>query len=55
VYDLLGQEIETLVNERFPAGEFETTWNATDHPSGVYFYRLEADGFAEARKLIVLK
>jgi uncharacterized delta-60 repeat protein len=63
IYDLLGQEIETLVDVNLPAGQFETEWNAAGYSSGVYFYRLlagpssggQAAGFAEVRKLILLK
>jgi hypothetical protein len=63
IYDLLGQEIETLVNENLPAGQYKSEWNAAGYSSGVYFYRLlagpvsggQADGFAEVRKLILLK
>ena len=37
------------------AGEHAVTWNAIDHPSGVYFYRLEGPGFSETRKMTMLK
>jgi CubicO group peptidase (beta-lactamase class C family) len=55
VYDVLGNEIETLVNEEKPSGTYELTWNAVNLPSGVYFYRLKAGSFVETRKMILLK
>ncbi len=55
VYNLLGQEIETLVNEKLLAGEFQVNWNAKGHPSGVYFYRLQGDDFVLSKKAILLK
>lgn len=42
VYDVLGMEVATLVNEEKPAGEYSVMWNAEDMPSGVYFYRMQA-------------
>ncbi len=42
VYDVLGNEIATLVNEEKPAGSYEVEFDATDLPSGVYFYQLNA-------------
>jgi hypothetical protein len=55
VYNLLGKEIATLVNEKQPAGEHTIRWNPVGMPSGVYFYRLEAEGFAQTRKLLLMK
>jgi hypothetical protein len=55
VYDVLGREVATLVNEELPAGEYTRTWDATGHASGVYFYRLAADGFVQTRKLVLTK
>ena len=55
VYDELGREVETLVNEKQTAGTYETTFDATKISSGVYFYRLIADGFSETKKLMVVK
>jgi len=55
VYDMLGKEMDTIISEHRAAGEYEITWNAGDFPSGIYFYRLEAGGFAETRKLILQK
>jgi len=55
IYDLLGNEIETLVNEEKPAGTYEITWYAEGLPSGVYFYRLQAGDFVETKKMVLLK
>ncbi len=55
VFDILGNEIETLVNEEKPAGRYELTWNAVNYPSGIYFYKLQAGSFAEMKKMILLK
>lgn len=41
VYDILGNEMETLVNEEKPAGLYEVMWDSANSPSGVYFYKLQ--------------
>jgi hypothetical protein len=55
VYDVLGKEITTLVNEEKPAGRYELEFNATNLPSGIYFYRLQAGDFIQTRKMILMK
>ncbi len=55
VYDILGNEIATLVNEEKPAGTYEITWYAEQLPSGVYFYKLQAGTFIETKKMLLLK
>ncbi len=55
VFNILGSEIETLVNEENPAGHYEVNWNAGNIPSGVYFYRLQAGDFVETKKMILLE
>ena len=55
VYDVLGREVRTLVNEREGAGDHSITFNAADLPSGVYFYRLTAGSFVETKRLVVIK
>jgi len=55
VYDVLGNEIETLVNEKKPSGTYEITWYAEGLPSGIYFYQLKADSFTQTKKMILLK
>jgi len=55
VYDLLGREVATLVNEEKPAGEYEVEFNGSKLPSGIYFYSLRAGEFTDTRKMILLK
>ncbi len=55
VYDVLGREISTLVNERKSPGTYEVQFNANSLPSGVYFYRLEAGSFVETKKLTLVR
>lgn len=55
IYDLLGQEIVSLVNSYQTAGEHEITWQPKGLSSGIYFYRLHAGEYAETKKLILHK
>jgi len=55
VYNVLGQLITTLVNEENPAGVYEVDFNATDLPSGVYIYKIQAGDFVQSRKMLLLK
>ncbi|HLG32648.1 MAG TPA: T9SS type A sorting domain-containing protein [Ignavibacteriaceae bacterium] len=55
VYDILGNEVATLVNEAKPPGVYEVEFNATAFPSGIYFYRLIAGSFVETKKMILLR
>jgi len=55
IYDVLGNEIETLINEEKQADSYEINWNAKNLPSGVYFYRLQAGSFVETKKMVLLK
>jgi hypothetical protein len=55
VYDILGREVATLVNERKPAGSYSVTFDGSHLASGVYFYRLQAVDFVEVKKLVVLR
>ena len=55
VYDFLGREIKTLVNENKSTGSYEVVFDATDVPSGTYFYNLIANNFSETKKMIILK
>ncbi len=55
VYDILGREVRTLVNENLQSGNYQVTFDAGTLASGVYIYRLTAGSFVAARKLIVLK
>ncbi|PJA99437.1 MAG: peptidase S8, partial [Ignavibacteria bacterium CG_4_9_14_3_um_filter_36_18] len=55
VYDVLGNEVATLVDEEKPAGDYEIEWNASAFTSGVYFYKLQADSFNKVMKMILTK
>jgi hypothetical protein len=55
VYDVLGREVATLVNEKLATGTYEREWDATGQPSGVYFYRLQSAGFTETKKLVLVR
>ena len=55
VYDVLGNEVTTLVNEELSAGEYELDFNATNLTSGIYFYRLKSEDFIQTKKMILLK
>lgn len=55
VYNVLGQEVATLVNQRQTAGNFTVTFEASRFASGVYFYRLNAGTFNQVRKMMVVK
>ena len=55
VYDLLGREVATLVNELKSAGSYTATFNAINLASGVYFYRLQAGSFTQTKRLVLLK
>ena len=55
VYDVLGKEVATLVKKQQPAGKYKVTFNGSNLPSGVYFYRLQSGDFVETKKLLLLK
>ncbi|MBZ0203950.1 MAG: T9SS type A sorting domain-containing protein, partial [Ignavibacteria bacterium] len=55
VFDMLGREAETLVNENLAAGTFRADWNASGYPSGVYFYMLSSGDYRETKKMILAK
>ncbi len=55
IYDMLGREVSTLANEIQSPGWKEVQWNGANHSSGVYLYRITANGFAETKKLTLLK
>ncbi|MFA5404675.1 MAG: YCF48-related protein [Ignavibacteria bacterium] len=55
IYDLLGRELKTLVNEQTQAGEYIVDFDGSDLSSGTYFYKLEAGSYTETRKLLLIK
>jgi len=55
VYDILGKEVATLVNEQLSAGSYTVTFNAGNLKSGIYFYKLTAGEYSEVKKMILMK
>jgi hypothetical protein len=55
VFDILGREVATLVNEKKPEGSYTVQWNAIGMSSGIYFYQLKTRSFTETKKLILIK
>lgn len=55
IYDLLGNEVATLVNEEKPAGSYDVEFDARNLSSGIYFYKLQIGDFVETKKMILLK
>ncbi len=55
IYDVLGNEVATLVNEYKPAGSYEVEWDASKYSSGVYFYKLQVGSFSEIKKMMLLR
>jgi hypothetical protein len=55
VYDLVGRAVATIASEELSAGNYTRQWNATNIPSGVYFYRLQAGTFFETKKLVLIR
>lgn len=55
IYNILGNEIATLVSEELQPGTYSTTWNASGYPSGVYFSRLQSGSVVQSRKIVLLR
>jgi hypothetical protein len=55
VFDVLGREVATLVNENLTAGSYETTFDASGLASGMYFYRIQTGSFVATKKLLLLR
>jgi len=55
VYDALGKEIQVLLSRELRPGTYEVNWNASAYPSGVYFYKLSADGYTDTKKMVLIK
>ncbi len=53
--DINGREVAVLLNENRSSGNYEINFNAFDLAGGIYFYKLQADGFSETKKMILLK
>lgn len=55
IYDVLGREVATLVNDMKQPGTYTVQWDASTAPSDVYFYRLQAGSYVETKKLLLLR
>jgi hypothetical protein len=55
IYNLLGERVSTLVNKKQNPGIYQIEWNASNFPSGIYFYQLKTNNFSFSRKMLVLK
>jgi hypothetical protein len=55
VYDFLGREVMTLVNETKSVGSYEIVFDASNLPSGTYFYKMIAGNYSDTKKMILLK
>jgi hypothetical protein len=55
VYDVLGKEVATLINENKPAGNYEVEFNASQLPSGMYIYKIQSGQFSDVKKMLLTK
>jgi len=55
IFDVLGKVVATLVNEQQTPGTYEVEWDAANYSSGLYFYKLECDGFSDVKKMLIIK
>lgn len=55
IYDVLGREIQVLVNQHLTHGTYEVQFDGSNLPSGVYFYKLESNSFTETKKMVLVK
>ena len=55
VFDMLGREVITLVNQKYQPGQYKTTFDAGQFPSGLYFYRIRMGGFQQTRKMLLVR
>jgi hypothetical protein len=55
VYDVMGREVQTLVNEMLKPGKYEVSFDGSKLPSGVYYYKLDVNGFTQTRRMVMTK
>ena len=55
IYDILGKEVKTLVNEQKTVGKYEISFDASGFASGVYIYRIQVNDFVSVKKMMLLK
>ncbi len=55
IFDVLGRETATLINELLKSGSYDVGWNGSDYPSGIYFYKLTSGDYSETMKMVLIK
>jgi len=55
IFDILGRQVETIINEIQPAGRYQIAWNAGKRPSGYYFYQLRAGQYSATGRMVLLR
>jgi hypothetical protein len=55
IFNVLGQEVATLISEKLVQGNHKYIWDASAFASGVYYYKIEVGGFVQSKKLILIK
>lgn len=55
IYDLLGRQVETLVNEKLQPGKYQISFNGVNYSSGIYYYKMETQNFVQTKKMLLLK
>jgi hypothetical protein len=55
IYEVTGRIVNTLINQQLQPGTYSVNWDASNYPSGVYFYKLEAESFNQSRKMVLIK
>jgi photosystem II stability/assembly factor-like uncharacterized protein len=55
IYNILGKEVASLVDKELGPGSYEIRWDASNYPSGVYYYRLVTEGYSETKKMVLVK
>jgi hypothetical protein len=55
IYDMLGRQVENLVNEKLQPGKYEVSFNAANYSSGIYYYRMQTKEFVQTKKMLLVK
>jgi hypothetical protein len=55
IYDILGNEVATLINQYLPAGSHEVVFDASRMPSGIYYYKLKSGNYSDTKKMVLLR
>lgn len=55
IFNMLGEQIATLVNSKLQAGNYKINWNSGNQPSGIYIYRLQTNSYSQSRKMILMR